>query len=212
MTRRTQILTGIALSLGAALLLSWFGPGPKAPLEERLWSEAAWWGALAVVLLHVRAVEKQPFASIGLRPMNGRETLMALAGAVALMLVVTVITLGLFPLLLLSISMSHVSNLLHMPWWYRAIMVLRMAVAGELLFRSTPIERAAALGPAGKWIGAGLSLAAFVAATWSGWEPVESVAAVFTGLVATALYLWRRNAGVNMLARAIALGAGYLVH
>ncbi len=209
---RIRTAAGFALSLGAALALSWFEPAPKATLDQRLWSEACWWVAVAALAAYLLLVERRPPSSAGFRPVHGSDAVAALAGLAALVLGTIAIYLGLFPVLILSISMSHVSNILQMPWWYRAIMVLRIAVAGELLFRAYPIERAGDLGPGGRWIGAGLSLIGFIAVTWSGWNPVESIAGAFTAVVLTALYLWRRNAGVNMIVRAVALGAGYLVH
>ncbi|MBV9992518.1 MAG: hypothetical protein JOZ72_14665 [Alphaproteobacteria bacterium] len=212
---RIRAAIGFVLSLGAALALTWTDPGPKATLDQRLWSEALWWGATVAVLAYVLLVERRAPSSIGLRPMSWRDGLIALAGAGLLIFNAIVVYLALFAVLILSISMSHVPNLMQMPRWYRAIMVVRLAVAGEILFRAAPIERAAdALGGggSGKWIGAGLSLAGFVAVTWSGWNPVESIATGFAGAIVTGLYLWRRNAGVNMLARAVALGAGYLLH
>ncbi len=211
MNGRVPAIVGFALSLGMALALTWFGPGPKATLDQRLVGEALWWGAAAALLVYLLLIERRPLSAAGLRPLHLRDTVAALVGTGVLILGTVVIYLGLFPVLILSISLSHVPNIFEMPWWYRAIMILRIAVVGELLFRAAPIERADTLGPAGKWIGAAVSLAGFIAVTWSGWNPVESIAAAFAGVVLTALYLWKRNAGVNMIARALALGVGYLL-
>ncbi len=79
-----------------------------------------------------------------------------------------------------------------------------------MIFRSYAIERIAE-SAGNKWIAAAISFATFLAVNWSGWEPVQTIVAGFTGLVLTALYLWRRNAYVNMIARFIAVGAGYLL-
>jgi hypothetical protein len=210
--RRIQLIIGFVLSLGAALALTWWDPGTKGTLDQRLWSEALWWGAAALVAVYVLAIEKQPLSSMGLRPIGLHDALIALAGAGLLIFNAVLIYLTLFAVVILSISLSHVPNILQMPWWYRAIMVVRIAVAGEILFRAVPIEHAAGLGRGGKWIGAGVSLTGFVAINWSGWDPVTSIVTGFAGLIVTALYAIRRNAGVNMLARAIALGFGYLLH
>lgn len=210
--QRVRTAIGFVLSLGAALALTWWGPGPKATLDQRLWSEALWWGTTVLVTAYVLLVERRPLASLGLKPIGLHDGFIALAGAGLLIFNAVLIYLSLFAVVILSISMSHVPNILQMPLWYRAIMVVRIAVAGELLFRAVPIERAAELGRGGKWIGAGVSLAAFIAVNWSGWDPVSSIVAAFAGVILTVLYAIRRNAGVNMLARAIALGFGYLLH
>jgi membrane protease YdiL (CAAX protease family) len=119
----------------------------------------------------------------------------------------------LFPVLLLSISMSHIPNTMLMPYWYRAAIVARFALAGELLFRAVVIEHGEMVLPrGGKWLAAALSLAAFIAANWFSWNPVESLTAFYAGIMLTLLYLWRRNLWVNAIAGAIGLGAGYLLN
>lgn len=211
MSDRIKAAIGLALSLGAALALTRFGAPPKAALETRLSYDAAWWGAAAVTMLYALIVERKPVASIGLRKPSWRD--IAIGGGTGLLIVAgtVFVYMTLFPVLLLSISISHIPNTMLMPYWYRAAMVLRFAVAGESLFRAFAIEHAAALLPkGGKWLAAALSLAAFIAANWSSWSPVESIATFFGGIVLTALYLWRRNLAVNVTASFIGLGAGYL--
>lgn len=210
-THSLPIAVGLLASLGAAFALTHWGAPPKAALETRLLAEAAWWGAAAAAVLYALLVERRRPASFGLRMPSWRDLAIA-AGAGALILAGTVfVYLGLFPVLLLSISVSHVPNIFLMPYWYRVAMVVRFAVAGELLFRAFAIERGDALLPVwGKWLAAALSLAAFAAANWFSWSPVESIATFFAGIVLTLLYLWRRNLAVNAIASAIGLGAGYL--
>lgn len=208
--RRSQIFAGLALSLGTASALTLFGPAPQAELVTRLTGEVMWWGAVAAVLLTIAFVERKPFASAGLRKPDRKELLIAVVAGTAIAAGAIFIFLALFPVLLLSISMSHVSNILRMPYWYIVIMVARIAVAEELLFRGYVIERIEELG-FGRWAGAALSLAVYAAVHWSGWNPVESIATIFIGAMLSALYLWRRNTYVNMIAHFIVTGAGYLV-
>lgn len=206
------IAVGCLAVLGAAFALTRYGAPPKAVLETRLTYEAAWWGAAAVAVFHALFVERRPPASFGLRAPTWRDLAVA-AGAGALILAgIVFVYMALFPILLLSISISHIPDTMFMPYWYRAAMVVRVAVAGELLFRAFVIEHGETLLPGwGKWLAATLSLAAFVAADWSSWSPVESIATFFAGLVLTLLYLWRRNLAVNAIAAFIGLGAGYLL-
>jgi len=210
MSDRIKAAIGLALSLGAALALTRFGAPPKAALETRLSYEAAWWGAAAVTMLYALIAERKPVASIGLRKPSWRD--IAIGGGAGLLIVAGTIFvyMTLFPVLLLSISMSHIPNIVEMPYWYRLVMVLRIALVGELLFRAYAVERMEELGLSG-WIAGAISLAAFIAANWSGWNPVESITMVFSGAALTGLYMWRRNLYVNMIARFAALGAGYLL-
>jgi hypothetical protein len=210
--RRIQIVAGIVFSFGIALLLARYGVAPKAALDARLAGEAMWWGALAVLLLHAVFVERRPLSSIGFRKPGWQDAAIA-SGAALLIVVGTVfVYMVLFPVLLLSISMSHIPNTILMPYWYRLVMVLRIAVAGEILFRAYAIERGEELFPGiGKWLAAALSLAVYVAADWSSWSPVESIASAFGGLVLTALYLWRRSIWANVVASGVAGAAGWLM-
>ncbi|HWA92864.1 MAG TPA: CPBP family intramembrane glutamic endopeptidase [Rhizomicrobium sp.] len=210
MSATLRNLVGLALALGAAVLLTVFGAPPKAELAIRLVHEAGWWCAVGAVLLYHAATWTHPLGSMGLHALGPRDVLIAAGAGIVLMAAIVLVYLGLFPVVLLSLSLSHTPNILEMPWWYRAVMVARIAVAEELLFRSVAIERMSAL--TSRWIAAALSLAAFVGANWSGWDPVNAILAAVTGALLTVLYLWRRNAGVNIVARAIAAGAGYLLH
>lgn len=212
-TRSIRIAIGLLAGLGAAFALTRFGAPPKAALETRLTCEAAWRGVAAAAVLYALFVERRPFASLGLRMPSWRD--LATAGGAGLLIVAgTVLVYGaLFPVLLLSISMSHTPNTMLMPYWYRLAMVTRTAVAGELLFRVYAIERGDEFRPdTGRWIAAAASFAVFAAANWSGWGPVESIATIYGGIVLTLLYLWRRSLVVNAIASAIGLGAGYLVN
>lgn len=203
---RIRITIGLVLSLGVATVLSVYGPPPKAALEIRLVHEALWWAAVAALSAYVAWGEKLAFSSLGLRRMDAREWILALGAGLAVAALFAVVYLSLFPVLLLSLSLSHVDNVMQMPWWYRALFVARVAVTQELMFRAYAIERL------GRWTGAAISLALAIAATWSGWAPVESLATATGAAALTALYLWRRNLGVNMVAHALAAGLGYLAH
>jgi membrane protease YdiL (CAAX protease family) len=206
MTRRVHILFGLVLSLGAAAVLTVYGPPPKAALGVRLQDEALWWAAAAALLAYVVLGEKLALSSAGLRRMGVRDWNIALGAGIGIAALSVLVYLTLFPVLLLSLSMSHVSNIVGLPWWYRALFVARVAFTQELMFRAYVIERL------GRWIGAAVSLAVVIAATWSGRDPVESIAAAAGAIALTALYLWRRNAAVNMVAHAVAAGLGYLMH
>jgi membrane protease YdiL (CAAX protease family) len=210
MSRKIQIAIGLLLSLGAASLLT-IHTGVRADLNTRLVTEGLWAIATLVLLAYVALVERLPLSSAGLRPLSWRDALIGAGGGAVLILWTVVIYLSLFPILILSISLSHTPNTLQMPLWYRFILVTRLAFADEFLFRGYAIERLNELG-LGKWIAGAISLALYIAVHWSSWNPVESIAMCFTGTALTGLYLWRRNVWVNMIARWMAEGAGYLLH
>lgn len=210
-SRQVQILFGLVLSLGIATILTIFGAVPKAALGVRLESEAVWWAAAIVLIAYVRLGEKLPFASIGIRPLRSRDAIAAAVGAFGVASATVIAYLALFPVLILSISLSHVPNTLTMPLWYRALLTIRIAVAGEFLFRAYPIERLTEL-RLNRWLASAISLAIYIFANWLGWNPVESIATALGGLVLTLLYLWRRSLWVNAIAQGIAVGFGLLLH
>ncbi|HEX4861555.1 MAG TPA: CPBP family glutamic-type intramembrane protease [Rhizomicrobium sp.] len=204
MGRQFRTVVSLAAALGVAFALTRFGAPPKAALQTRLVYEAVWWAVAAAIAPY--------FLSLARQMPSWRDIAIAVAAGALIALGKMLVYLTLFPVLLLSISLSHVPNILEMPSWYRLLMVMRIAVAGELLFRAYPIERGEAFAPgSGKWIAAAASFAVFAAASWSGWNPVEGIATIFAGAMFTGLYLWRHSLAVNALASFIALSAGYLL-
>jgi hypothetical protein len=211
--RRILSAIGLLGALVAAYALTRFGAPPKAVLETRLVYEAAWWGAAVAAVFYVRMIERLSPGAFGARMPSWRDIVIAAGAGIVIVAGTVAIYMTLFPVLLLSISMSHIPNTMLMPYWYRLAMVARMAVTGELLFRALAVEHGVMVLPrGGKWLAAALSLAAFIAANWTSWSPVEAIATFFGGIVLTALYLWRRNLAVNVIASAIGLGSGYLAN
>jgi membrane protease YdiL (CAAX protease family) len=204
-------LLGPILSLGAAAALTVFCSAPKAELDVRLRTEALWWAAAVAAVLYLLFVERRTFSSAGIRPVHRQDVAAMLIGTMGTAGLRILIYLALFPVLLLSISLSHVPNTLQMTLWYRALLVVRIAIAGEFLFRAYAIQRMTELG-LNKWIAGLISLAVYALANWSGWAPVESIAAAGSGLALTLLYLWRRNLWVNAVAQGAAVGFGLLLH
>jgi uncharacterized protein len=205
--RRSLIGLLLALGLGAALTRT---APVEAALGTRLAFEALAWAAVAVLLAYVTAVEKRALASVGLRATSVRDCALGIGAGLVLVAGTVFLYLGLFPILLLSMNLSHVPNTLAMPFWYRLAMVTRVAFADGLLFRGYAIERGTEI-TGSKWIAAAVSFAVCLAAHWSSTSPVQTAVAGFVALGLTALYVWRRNVWVNAIAHFIADGASTLL-
>ncbi len=170
--------------------------------------ELAWWAVLAIVLGIVRAAEQRPWSSIGIRPMRGRDVLAALAAGVAMVAGLAGIFFVLFPRLGIQES-APLGQLLATPLAWRIASVVRAAVCEEVLYRGYAIERLSELSRR-RGLAAAVSGALFALAHVGTWGWGHLLVAGFGGAVLTALYLWRRNLGANVLAHAIVDAAAVL--
>jgi uncharacterized protein len=208
--RRAQIIIGLFLSLGAGLLpLGTWGKatGLLGPLAS---GEIFWWTAVAVLILYVLFIERRRLASVGFRAFGlGSGAAGAIAGILLVAGIVAIYSF-VFPLLHLKMNTGEMAKLTATPFWYRFALVTRAAVAEELLFRGYPIERIAELSGR-RWLAAVISWVAFTYAHLASWGWAQLIVAAYGGIVLTALYLWRRNLWVNMIAHWIGDGAGFLL-
>ena len=213
MTRRAdrpvQIIIGLLLTLGVALLpLGTWGKAYTG-LGKLLGGEVLWWVAVVVVLLYVALVERKPFSSVGFRRPGWRDILIAIGASVVSIAGIVLIYSLLFPALHLHINSSAFQGIAQTPLWYRVLLVTRAAVAEELLFRGYPIPRLEELSRS-RLFAALISWAAFTYAHLSYWGAAQLIIAGWGGLLLTVLFLWRRNLWVNMIVHWLTDGAGFL--
>lgn len=208
--RRIQILVGLLLTLGIALLPLGDWGRAYSGLGRLLGGEIFWWIAVVVLLLYVALVERRPFISVGLRKPKVLDLALAVAASIVMVAGIIFIYLVVFPKLHLKMNTQAMNRLLQPPFWYRFLAVTRAAVAEELLFRGYPIERLTEL--SGSIVFAALvTVAAFTYAHLAGWGAAQLIVAGYGGVVLTILYLWRRNLWANMLAHWITDAAGFLL-
>lgn len=205
--RRTPsvILPGLLLAMGFAWLPLSRWIDEFADTAHLLAYEIVWWSAVAAVLLYVSKVERRPLASIGLRRPTFRDTSLGLAAGVVVTVALGLLYLAVLPALHLQDHVAGTDNarlLAATPLWWRLISTVRAGVAEEIMFRGYAMERIEAL--SGSRTAAVLvSCAVFTLAhvgVW-GWSHVIVVAT--GGLAFSALYLWRRNLWVNMVAHMV---------
>jgi membrane protease YdiL (CAAX protease family) len=199
---------GVALALGFPFLPIGSWVNPFASTAHFVSYEAIWWAVVAIMLAFIRVVERRPFASIGIRPMGRVDVLVAVAAGIAILAGLA----GIFYLVLPRLGLSEgdpMSQLLTTPLWWRCALVLRASVAEEILYRGYAIERLTDL-TRHRGIAAALSCVAFTVVHLQYWGWGHLLIAGFAGVALTALYLWRRNLGVNILAHAVVDGAAIL--
>jgi membrane protease YdiL (CAAX protease family) len=199
----------IALVLPFIPLGRWIAPGEA--IGALLAREVVWWAWAASVLAWLLLAERQSLSSIGFRRPTWRTFAFALLAAVIATAIMTLHFLVLGPALHLDTSVAGAvrSRILHTPYWYRVLLVLRAAVVEEILFRAYLMEKVRQL--TGSWILAILvSVAAFTLAHLSGWGLVQLIP-VFAAAVVFALLYWRRrDTPCNIIAHFITDGLGFL--
>lgn len=199
--RRTA--SAIGLGLVATLLLlranqfgEWFLR--LTPLASR---DLFWWSMSAATLGYVHFVERRPFGSIGIR----RPDRLTLPLAVLFALFAH------YPLNWIGgeiVDTFHLSNATGQgaalaidtkPYWYRALLVTRAAIAEEIVFRGYMIERMEEL-TGSRVLACVLSVALFTYAHLAYWGLAPLVFVALVGLLAAVVYQWRRDLGLNIIA------------
>ena len=158
-----------------------------------LLSQSMLWLLAGTVIAITRGWERKPWSWLGLRPLSWRAALLAGALGLALSIAVPALTVAVNRLLPPSPGGTVESVASSGSAWLLLVGVLTASVIEELLFRAYLIERLTRL-TGKRWLGALLSLAAFVAFHLEGWNLGHVVGVVLPlGAVMTGLYLWRRN-------------------
>ena len=206
---RIQIVVGLALTLGCSNLSLGALGQRYSHLGPLLGREVLWWALTAAVVAYVLLVERRPLASIGFKRLSW-GSLWAIPAGVALFMGVPFLYFTVFPLLHLHMNSGEMSKLLATPFWYRLMLVTRAAVCEEILFRGYPIPRLEEL-TGSTPLAAVLSWLVFTLAHLGAWGWAQLLIAGYGGIILTALFLWRRDLGSNILAHFIGDGAGFLL-
>lgn len=215
MKDRRPVLTIIALliTLGCAgLLLSkvrneFAGAGHFAAYE------ILWWALVALLLCYVRWVERLPLSSIGFSKPGIRNTLIGIAAGIVVFAGLAGIYLVILPALHFKedpLVTEVMSLIVAKPFWWRLTLILRGAIAEEIIFRGYAIERLREL--TGSFSIAGIISGTVFALEHLGvWSWGHVVIAGFAGAVLTLLYIWRRNLWVNTIAHFVPDAIGLLL-
>ena len=167
--------------------------------------ELIWWAAVALVLVHVRVVERQPLATIGIRRLGVRDLAIGIAAGVVILVAIG----ALYAMVPQNTERAAMAQLVATPRWWQLASVLRAAVGEEVLFRGYALERLAALTRRTR-LAALISWAVFTVEHVGFWGWGHLLIAGVGGALLTGLYLWRRNLWVNIIAHAIVDGAALL--
>lgn len=208
--QRIRILLGLILALVVPNLGLTKHLPHVARLDPYYVIETVWWVLFAILIAWVMLVEKKPLASLGLRKPDWRTLVWGIGAGLVLALGTAALYLGLFPIFLLEMKLNDPGHIMQMPWWFRFLLVLRVAIVDETFFRGYGITRLEGLAR-NRWIAGAITLAAFLFSHWDGTGIVQFAVVAWAGMGLTALYLWRRDLACNIIACFVLEGAGYLL-
>jgi len=166
--------------------------------------EIIWWALVVFLLAYAGLVERQPLSSFGFRTLTKVDFVAAMVAALVMVAGLATIYFLVFPWLGISEN-NQIGVLLATPLWWRIISVIRAAVSEEMLFRGYAMERLEGL-TGSQGVAATVSCVVFAAAHVGPWGWGHLLIAGFGGVMLTALYLWRRNLWVNIIAHAVVDG------
>ncbi len=208
---RASTWIGLAggLVLGVAPIAKWISPGTTT--SALLLREVVWWTLGAAILVWLRFVEQQPIISVGIRRPTWKTFVFGLIAAIASTAVMGVYFAVIVPRFHLDISSSLAAQqlILHTPFWFRVLLVLRAAVVEELLYRGYLIEKILQISGQGR-LALICSVGAFTIAHLSGWGAAHLIPVAIIGAIFALLYIWRRDLGSNWVGHFITDGLGFL--
>jgi len=201
----TAILLMIVIQLPIA---GWLAPGNTFPALLR--GEFVFWGLTILIVAYVCCLEHRSLASIGLKAPTWKTLVYGILAALIMVGGAMLLYVYLFPVLGLQPNTSQLANVQKLPLWFQLAILVRAPVFEEIFYRGFVIERLSEILRL-RWLAALISLVAFTYAhlAYWGWETLIVVA--FQGAVLTALYLWRRDLGANMIAHFLTDAVAFFV-
>ena len=162
---------------------------------------AALWASACLLLVVVRRGEQASWASVGIRRTAPFWVLAAVGIGILLSLLVPVLTFLAGMVLPAAGRAGGVDTVAtSLPWALILSGVVTAAVTEELLFRAYPIERLLARFRS-RWVAVLVPLVPFTVIHAQGWGIAHVIGVVIPlGLALSALYLWRRNLLVVVVA------------
>jgi membrane protease YdiL (CAAX protease family) len=204
---------GLVLALAVPFLSVAFAEqalgGALPPVARLLAGVAMHWADAFAILAIVFLLERRGAASIGLRPLRARTLVLGLAAAVVMFLAVAPIQY-LNHALGLQGDPALVRWLMSQPFWLRATLVVTAGVFEEIAFRGYALERLAEL-TGRRWLAALVTWGAFTLCHGPSFGYAHLLPVAFVGALVTALWLWKRDLVLNIVAHAAFDGIGLLL-
>ena len=196
---------------GTALLVSPVARslGSPSSIVAKCLGQAALWLLFAAVIGIVVLWEKQPLASLWLRPFHWQSTAWAGLLVLAHILLLFPVTEWVRKAAGLPGYAAGMEEALALPAWFRVVAVVTAGVVEETLFRGYAVTRLARL-TGSLWLAAAVSASVFAALHLPVWGTGPSLAFLIGGVATTAFFIWRRDLLAMIIAH-VAIDAWALV-
>jgi len=178
-------------------IADWIAPGNSFPALLR--GELIFWALAALIVCYVLFVERRPLSSIGLRRPTWKTLIFGVAAGFIMIGGGLLLYVYVLPALRLQPNAAGLATVQKLPLWFQFTILIRAPVFEEIFYRGFAIERLSAI-LGNRWIAAIISLVAFTYAHLSYWGWPVLIVVGFQGSLLTALFLWRRDLGANMIA------------
>lgn len=207
---RPRIVLGVLIAVAGTALFSFLQLEPTATIEARLLREGTIWALLAIVIFYALRVEKLPAATIGLRNHGWKATVLrGFAAGLVLTLIAGATVYVAKTFFHLQTDNHLVAMLAGMPVWMIVLLSLRAGFTEEIIYRGYLLDRLGRLSGS-PWVGVLGSIALFTLMHFGGWQAGQLVLVALAGTLFTALYLWKRNIMIAVIAHSMVDLAGGL--
>ncbi len=200
-TTALGLIVALILPLALTLLTLLVRGGGGVTASYAAFGLVLHWSILGVLLAIVVYGERRPPSSIGIRRLTPWTVPIGLLAGIGL-------TACSPPIAALEAALSiprgdsaMADALFALPLVLRVALAITAGVYEETLFRGYAVERLIAL-TGSRWLAGLVSVIAFTLAHWSYWGLAQLFPIAIVGTLVTALYLWRRNLAINIIAHA----------
>lgn len=212
--RNTALLTGLAIAWGGtALLISpaavrLFGNSSNLPMA--FVGQALMWVLAAAIVAIVLFWERQPLASLWVKPLRWQSLAWGLALVAINYAVIFPVSEWLRQAAGLSGFAQGMEQVMRFPMSYRILAFMSAGVVEELLFRGYTITRLTML-TGNVWLAGALALVAFAALHVPYWGWGFAVMGLLGGAVATTFFIWKKDLLAMMVFHAITDAMGFVI-
>src|SRR5262245_35431573 len=210
--QRVAPLSGLLVAWGGtALLVSPVAGllGDPSSIVTKCLEQASLWLLFAAVVGIIVLLEKQPLASLWLKPFHWHSVAWAGLLILASILFLFPVTEWIRKAVGLPGYAVGMEKGLALPIWFRVVAVVTAGIVEETLFRGYAVTRLAQL-TGSLWLSAPLSALIFAALHLPVWGGGPVLAFLIGGMATTAFFVWRRDLLAMIIAH-VAIDAWALV-
>lgn len=184
--------------------------GDPASIVTKCLEQTALWLLFVVIVGIVVLWEKQPLASLWLRPLQWQSVVWGGLLVLAHILFLFPATEWIRNAVGLAGYAAGMEKVLALPVWFRVVAVVTAGIVEETLFRGYAVTRLARL-TGNLYLAAALSATAFAALHIPVWGAGPSLAFLIGGIATTGFFIWRRDLLAMIIAHVAIDAWGFVI-